>query len=1089
MFPAFSQDETPPPPSVEQIPLTLYKVERTKFLSIPTQGTPRVLVINPIAIEVESVSDTQVSFRALRIDSSLVHIWDQSGRRTIRIVVTELASVLRQQREREQEALRRKIGLPDRSLKLQYRGTHRNLERGENQSLSGTHEQYRIRTHQWKARMGTSAGLLVGDAFLEERRDTTLGKEVTQPRHLSLALQEHPMGPLGKMDLVAGDNDLYLSDFTLPGGRYRGLSLLPHTEGTFGRKKPREEPGLTLFAGEERQGYGLDLEAGRQTRQARSKLAGIQVEYPLLQGLQVHTTGLHREGKNGEFKADHVYEVGLNWDWKELSKFDLDAARNGPEGATQADWEIFPTDDVKVRNRLWRIGKNYRTVTGGVARNGQTGWRNTVDWRLPFYDKAITLSSGVTFYRDQNDLNPVNPGEWNTLYSLNSNVRLSRDTTLRAGVSRDDRRATSFPQVTQRVEGELSREITVALPLLAGVTPFFGAQYSDIGKSSDIPGADAALYLYRTGLRANFWKGIWASTRFSQGVLKEHEPESPPSRILPEEFLFEFGDTHAFTSIPAFFDATFRVVDVQETFSKTHQPFSDQNSLSGNLRFTWKFGPGREWFTSFQASRQIPETSRTGLNPLVEIFLESGIRLDWDTKWAPGQQGAITGSVFQDLNANTRRDPEEPGIPGVRVYIEGEKTSTRTNATGAYSLRAREGPTVVKIDWAQIPPGHFFTTGNTVEEFVLPRKKVTVNFGVSTETEFRGIVFNDIDEDLAYTAAVDEPVQGVRLSMETGQSSASGPTGHYSIRKVRPGAHTVSVDISSIPDGYQTLVPIRKTAETKEGDVVPFDVPLKAQRTISGSVFLDADGNTLRDDSETGVEGVRLEVDSQSSVTDSSGAYRLTGIPPGRRRVRVVPESIPSGHFLRSPEAVEIDAPKGPLDRERLNFSLSAKPGLPFEPPRPPTSTPVPEAEKPPAEEDRVRAQLSEIIGPDFIPQVVDGSLAERFPEIAALARAHRGILIDRSETYEQALGLVMQLAYQSAYRVFYYEYTFRSGWFRRAAQEAMIEMISVQPKEDSVSLLLQILSNGSGVSETSLAERVDVDALVSRLRGKENAL
>ncbi len=1082
----------------DQVRLSLYTVERTRTLAVPTHGLARVILLNPVAVEVRSISDTEVVFAGLRIDSSIVHLWDRSGRRTLRIAVVELASILREQREREREALRRKLGLPERSLKLQYRGTHRHLDRGQNESLRGTDEQYRVRTHDWKARMGLPIGLLAADTYLESRRDTTLGKEVTQARHLSLALQKFAMGPLGKVDLVAGDRDVNWSDFTLPGRRYRGLGLFPSGTDLFGRTEPREGLSMSLFAGEERQGYGLDLQAGTQSRQARSRLAGLLLEYPLFKDLRVHATGLHREGKSGQFKSDHVYEVGFNWDWQDLVKLDLDAARNGPQGAYQADLEIDPLDNVRVRNRLWRIGKDYRTVTGTVARHGQTGWRNNVAWTLPYWDDAVTLSSTVNLYRDRSSLNPVNPREWNTLYALDSSARLPREFTLHAGVSHADESGNSFPSVTRRLDTKLSRSFTVGAPWLQGFSPYVAYSYSDFGKSASIPGYDGTLDLLRTGVRVNLWKGLWGGASLSQGWLKEHEPESELSETRPKEFILEGGGDHAFTFIPAHLNLVLRYVDVKNTLNKTHQPFSDQNQLSGNLRFTWKLGPEREWFTSFSASRQIPETQPT-TNPLVEFFLETGLRLAWDTKWAPGQSGSVTGFVFRDLNANGRRDPEEPGIQGVRVYAA-DGPSAQTGAGGGYTLRGvPEGPVLIKVDWDQIPPANFFTTANTVEELILPRKKASVDFGVSTESEFRGIVFSDMDADRLFTEGVDLPVQGVRLSMETGQSAVSGPTGHYSIRRVPPGPRTIAVEISSIPDGYQTLIPIRKSAETKEADVLQFDVPLRAQRTVAGSVFLDANLNGIRDDPEAGVGGVMLELGPMSVRTDPDGRYRISDLEPGSRMIRIVKESIPSGCFLRFPESIEILVPQGAFLREPLNFSLSTEPGPPVKPqrwepePAPQPEAPEPAVEEPPApaepvktlspEEERLHGLLEEIIPPGFTPQVVDQALADRFPEIAALARMHPVVVIDRSETYEQALALVMQLAYRDATYVHYYEETFRSGWFRRAAPEATLQIIPIQPKGDLLSLLAQILANASGASENTVAEQVDLDSLAEELR------
>lgn len=59
-----------------------------------------------------------------------------------------------------------------------------------------------------------------------------------------------------------------------------------------------------------------------------------------------------------------------------------------------------------------------------------------------------------------------------------------------------------------------------------------------------------------------------------------------------------------------------------------------------------------------------------------------GQSIDWtdaDTRalgligWNVVSRGTISGTLYQDLNGNGRRDPGEPGLPGVRVYIDANR--------------------------------------------------------------------------------------------------------------------------------------------------------------------------------------------------------------------------------------------------------------------------------------------------------------------------------------------------------------------------------------------------------------------------------
>ena len=182
--------------AAETIPV--YRVERTRTLLVNTQGRARALILNPEVVEVDSVTDTYILFRGLRIGSSVVHLFEGAGRRTIRIETTELISIMNDLEQGKKEVVRMKLGLPERSLKFRYRGTQNHLQRGDSVSIGGSREQNRIRTHDLTARMTVPAGDFRGKLYLEQRRDIDLGKEVMQPRHLSAELRKVNLGPLGR---------------------------------------------------------------------------------------------------------------------------------------------------------------------------------------------------------------------------------------------------------------------------------------------------------------------------------------------------------------------------------------------------------------------------------------------------------------------------------------------------------------------------------------------------------------------------------------------------------------------------------------------------------------------------------------------------------------------------------------------------------------------------------------------------------------------------------------------------------------------------------------------------------------------------
>ncbi len=68
-------------------------------------------------------------------------------------------------------------------------------------------------------------------------------------------------------------------------------------------------------------------------------------------------------------------------------------------------------------------------------------------------------------------------------------------------------------------------------------------------------------------------------------------------------------------------------------------------------------------------------------------------------------KGFVVGRVFADCQANRMHDADEPGVPGVRIWLE-DGSYAITDGQGQYSLAGlRPGTHVAKLDPATLPPG------------------------------------------------------------------------------------------------------------------------------------------------------------------------------------------------------------------------------------------------------------------------------------------------------------------------------------------------------------------------------------------------
>src|SRR5204863_1009812 len=68
-------------------------------------------------------------------------------------------------------------------------------------------------------------------------------------------------------------------------------------------------------------------------------------------------------------------------------------------------------------------------------------------------------------------------------------------------------------------------------------------------------------------------------------------------------------------------------------------------------------------------------------------------------------RGIVLGKVFLDANTNRTQDADEPGIPGVRIWLE-DGTYAITDSEGKYSLYGLRPIThVLKVDNVTLPRG------------------------------------------------------------------------------------------------------------------------------------------------------------------------------------------------------------------------------------------------------------------------------------------------------------------------------------------------------------------------------------------------
>ncbi len=292
--------------------------------------------------------------------------------------------------------------------------------------------------------------------------------------------------------------------------------------------------------------------------------------------------------------------------------------------------------------------------------------------------------------------------------------------------------------------------------------------------------------------------------------------------------------------------------------------------------------------------------------------------------------------VWMDDNKNGLQDPDEDGLAHVQIQMLTRTglplITTVSDSSGAYTL-------------AGIPPGHYtivILPGNasflpTVRLDSLPDRNSDLNlvngifvsdtlrilentelysidFGLLRSQEVSGRVFLDRNGDGIF-AGNESPFEDCEVHLEdvngsliastvtdtTGSYRFTGlPAGSYTITMM-PGAEYVPTMKNSPGSVEERDSDINENGRTDvfellNGHTLSFiDGGFFRYSEIGDFVWMDDNKNGLQDPDEDGLANVQIQMLTRTglplitTVSDSSGAYALTGIPPGHYTIVILP--------------------------------------------------------------------------------------------------------------------------------------------------------------------------------------------------------
>lgn len=294
---------------------------------------------------------------------------------------------------------------------------------------------------------------------------------------------------------------------------------------------------------------------------------------------------------------------------------------------------------------------------------------------------------------------------------------------------------------------------------------------------------------------------------------------------------------------------------------------------------------------------------------------------------------SLRGLVHADRDGDCVYDPEfEDVLPGVVIELldaDGRVIRTTvTDATGQYAFTNLE-PGVYGVHEIQ-PDGYFqggkdLGTHGGVESGVDLMTEIRMGSGADArdynfcEKEPVGIagrVWADLDQDCIYDAGAEQPLSGVTIELLDASgnvvaTTTTGADGRYQFDQQMPGEYQVR---EQQPAGYYQGGQVVGSAggvvlDTDHlGQIIltpgvfadGYDFCELPPANLAGQVYLDLDGDCVRDANEQPLPGVTIELlDSAGNLvtttaTGSDGRYAFSNLRPDEYQVR---ERQPSGYY------------------------------------------------------------------------------------------------------------------------------------------------------------------------------------------------
>jgi hypothetical protein len=868
----------------EEAPVLAVPYEQIVTVEIP--GATRVLSVNPDIIQALLRAPGVIELQALAFGRTFIHVWTPSGRITRPVQVVQ-PPPQRPTFEQEQEAAEELA----RHLTVEYQNQFRSLRRGPHlgQTDLTTTTQF---SHDLITQMESPYGDLRGTMSFQRFND------VNELTAWSASVADGRLGRLKRFGAIVGDTGVGFSDLTIPNTSLRGAQASYYDLDPY---------NFELFHGRRRLGLnaalspGSDLAADLYFTGARAQ----DLERPWTWNLAYATaSGEDRVGIQTSQAAE-----ASSWYWPdERVGFGAEVGRNqeaayGYRLKSAVRGGVFNLD-ATFRN----LSQRYENLLGASAEQGERGL--LLEGRQQPL-RSVRLRERLDVYQDRLFLNPDEPDQQNLDLELDSDVDLTPGLVWGSRYGRQRLLGRLFPIESTTVRTNLRQRLGRGVPLLANGSVFTEYQFRDF-QSVSAPESDFDSHSVTAGLGAPITDVLYWQASQQVGRLKEDRSGAVSH---PKETSAGVSYFQRFARAPVSLRSSVNY-SVASGLGSPNTFLTDQHRASWDAGIRYDVSRNSHVFFDTRVSRR----SSSGVEPEYEVDLETGMRylLDTGITWDPSV--SISGVVFQDLNADGAQQAREPGMLDIAVSADGREAAT-DHAGRFYVGRVRGRRATVGIMLDTVPGGFVPTTPPQIEIDLRIPPPMPLFFGFVVQAELRVRVAVDANMNGTFDAA-DAPLEGVRITLSGGPTVRTDRSGWAYFRGISPGRHQVALALADLASGYIPSGELTQEELVHEGQTAEIGYLIKAERSISGRVYVDMDRNG-RFDAEPVLPGLPVCLDdARRADTLEDGRYLFKDVPAGPHRVSLNCGEVLRGYLPLGPAVQAVEMPAGPIRRDDVDFRL-----------------------------------------------------------------------------------------------------------------------------------------------------------------------